>query len=116
MRQRLLGIFLGLPALLAPGSMFRAQVLSQTTLITLEESCTRLSHQPYDNTYVEAHRADYFRLFPLSSKCNADYDLVPAWVNPTVAVLFLLFVASVAGLVWTTAIRLRQTSSKKGEN
>ena len=49
----------------------------------------------------------------LSNKCNADYDLVPAWVNPTVAVFFLLFVVSAAGLVWTTAHRIRKTSREK---
>jgi hypothetical protein len=79
-----------------------------------EQACVDWHHQPFDSAYREAHRADWFRLFPLSNRCNAGYDLVPAWVNPTVAVFVLLFVVSVAGLGWTAALRLRETSKEKG--
>jgi hypothetical protein len=41
----------------------------------------------------------------LSTRCNAHYDLVPGWVNPTVVVFFILFVVSAAGLLWTAALR-----------
>jgi hypothetical protein len=74
-------------------------------LQSLEEKCSIRHHQPYDDAYYQAHRDDYHRLFPLSSKCNADYDLVPAWVNPTIAVFLLLLAVSIAGLVWTSAHR-----------
>lgn len=77
-----------------------------------ETSCTVGHHQPFDEVYRQAHRADLFRLFPLSNKCNADYDLVPIWVNPLLVVFFLLFVASVAGFLWTTAHQLRAKEKK----
>lgn len=73
-----------------------------------EEACQYWHHQPYDETYRRAHLDDWSRLFPLSNKCNAGYDLVPVWVNPTVAVFSLTFVAALAGLVWTSANRLRR--------
>lgn len=73
-----------------------------------ERTCVHWHHQPFDAAYREARRDDWFRLFPLSNKCNAHYDLVPAWVNPAIAVFFLLFVVSVVGLGWTTTLRLRR--------
>ncbi|HEX8628553.1 MAG TPA: hypothetical protein VF755_10330 [Catenuloplanes sp.] len=83
-------------------------------LRTYHEVCGLRHRQPFDEGFYQAHRDDYFRLFPLTSKCNAGYDLVPAWVNPTVLVFFLLFLVSTAGLGWTTAHRRRRTSNLKG--
>jgi hypothetical protein len=80
--------------------------------LDMEETCRFQHHEPYDDTYYRSHREEYFRLFPLSRKCNADYDLVAAWVNPTVAVLFLLFVAALTGLGWAT-VRRRTRSTKE---
>lgn len=73
-----------------------------------ERACTDWHHQPFDAAYREAHREEWFRLYPLTNKCNAHYDLVPAWVNPAVAVFFLLFVVSVVGLAWTTMLRMKR--------
>lgn len=73
--------------------------------------CTYSRHQPVDDAYREAHRDDWFRLFPLSNKCNADYDLVPAWVNPAVAVFVLLCVVSIGGLLWTATLRWRKPAT-----
>jgi hypothetical protein len=38
-------------------------------------------------------------LLPLSNRCNAEYDLVPGWINPTVAAL-----ASVTAVLALTAL------------
>lgn len=83
-----------------------------STGLDVEETCTVRHHQPYDDAFREAHRAKWFRLFPLSSKCNAGYELVPSWVNPAVAVFGLLFVVSLAGLGWTTAGRWGRGSAE----
>ncbi|GIF15818.1 hypothetical protein [Actinoplanes teichomyceticus] len=82
--------------------------------LDLEETCRFQHHEPYDDTYYRAHRDDYFRLFPLSRKCHAGYDLVAAWVNPTVAVLLLLLVASLAGLGWASVRRRTRPMNEKG--
>lgn len=70
-----------------------------------QKTCSYVLHQPYDDAYYSAHRADYLRLFPLSRHCNADYDLVPAWVNPAVVGFLLLLLVGLGGLAWTAAQR-----------
>jgi hypothetical protein len=67
--------------------------------LDIAESCTYQHHQQYDAAYREAHPDGY--VFPVTAKCNAGYDLVPSWVNPAIAAFFLVFVAGVAGAVWT---------------
>ncbi|PTA45680.1 hypothetical protein [Micromonospora sp. RP3T] len=82
--------------------------------LDIEEACRFPHHQPFDDAYYEAHRRDYFRLFPLSQRCNADYDLVAGWVNPTVAVLAVLLVASLGGLA-RAVTRRRRSSGRPTE-
>ncbi|ANW20776.1 hypothetical protein [Streptomyces clavuligerus] len=66
--------------------------------LDVAETCVLNHHQAYDSAYRSAHSEDFDRLFPLSNKCNASYDLVPAWVNPTVAACFAIAVLSVIAL------------------
>ncbi|MFF5640706.1 hypothetical protein [[Kitasatospora] papulosa] len=65
--------------------------------------------------YDEAYRSEYWRepsrWFPLHNKCNAGFDLVPAWVNPTLVAIALLLVGCAAGAV-TTAVIGRKKSEK----
>ncbi|HEX5740582.1 MAG TPA: hypothetical protein VFY17_03385 [Pilimelia sp.] len=68
--------------------------------LDMEEACRFQHGQPYDEAYYEAHRADYFRLFPLTRRCHATYDMVPAWVNPAVVGCGLLLATSAAGVLW----------------
>lgn len=82
--------------------------------LDMEETCRITHHQPYDDAYYDAHRRDYFRLFPLSNHCNADYDMVPSWVNPAVAVLSLLVLASLTGLVVVLVRQKARTQRKRG--
>ncbi|MDQ0867373.1 hypothetical protein [Arthrobacter globiformis] len=50
-----------------------------------EESCEIFHHQTYDWAYRMVHPENAGRnIFPLSNKCNADYDTVPFWMNPAV--------------------------------
>lgn len=63
------------------------------------EMC-RMEGQVYDKAYRAEHWREPGRLFPLHNKCNAAFDLVPAWVNPTLVCLTVAAGACVtAGLV-----------------
>jgi len=92
------------PASRHPGWARRAGSLD------IAESCTYQHHQQYDAAYREAHPDGY--VFPVTAKCNAGHDLVPSWVNPTMAAFFLVFVAGVAGVVWTWMAGSRATRSR----
>lgn len=81
--------------------------------LNIEKSCY-FHHQSYDDAYHDAHRDDYYRLFPLSRNCNADYDMVASWVNPAVVVLSLLAIVSLTGAVASLACQKRRTQRKKG--
>jgi len=54
-----------------------------------EESC-RAAGVTYDGAYRSVHWREPSRVFPLRNKCNATYDLVPAWVNPALVLLLVL--------------------------
>lgn len=70
--------------------------------LDVAEACA-LRGQPYDHEYHSNHRYEQLQLFPLTSKCNVAYDLVPPWINPTLATLALLtvsfFVAMLVAMV-----------------
>jgi len=80
----------------------------------MNKTCRIFHQQPFDQDYYEAHLDEWRRLFPLSNKCNPHYDLVPAWVNPTVAVSFVLLLVSIAGVLLTTYSARRTSSQKVG--
>lgn len=67
--------------------------------LDVEEACLLDHGQQYDAAYRAAHTEEVQRLFPLHNRCNASYDLVPAWVNPTVAACFVVAVISLVALV-----------------
>ncbi|MFY1573555.1 hypothetical protein ACN26Z_01515 [Verrucosispora sp. WMMD703] len=64
-----------------------------------EESC-RAAGATYDDAYRSTHWQEPSRWFPLRNKCNATYDLVPAWVNPTLVLLLLLTTTCLGATVW----------------
>ncbi|MFF3893714.1 hypothetical protein ACFYY3_11105 [Streptomyces sp. NPDC001812] len=70
------------------------------------ETCAHAHHQTYDSAYLEAHPEAFSELFPLSNKCNAHYDLVPAWVNPTIANCAAFVLLATAVLLWFGTARL----------
>ncbi|MER7461123.1 hypothetical protein [Micromonospora sp. NPDC126480] len=69
-----------------------------------EESC-HAAGTTYDSAYRSTHREEPSRLFPLHNRCNATYDLVPAWVNPTLVLLLLLTTTCLVAAVWLIADR-----------
>lgn len=54
-----------------------------------EEVCEFIHEQQYDPEVGQA-----VQLFPLSNKCNAEYDLMPPYVNPGIVALTVLVVLS----------------------
>jgi hypothetical protein len=71
-----------------------------------EESC-HAAGTTYDYAYRSAHWRESSRWFPLHNRCNADYDLVPAWINPGLVLLVLLAAACLCAAVWLTAANQR---------
>ncbi|MEH0937813.1 hypothetical protein [Micromonospora psammae] len=53
------------------------------------ETCDWLG-QHYDTGYRAEHWREPGRWFPLHNRCNAGYDLVPTYVNPSLVVLAVL--------------------------
>ncbi|MDQ0580707.1 hypothetical protein [Streptomyces rishiriensis] len=62
--------------------------------LDVAETCTLIEGRPYDDGYRAEHWREPSQVFPLHNKCNASYDLVPAWINPTLVLLALLAVGS----------------------
>jgi hypothetical protein len=71
------------------------------------EACGLGAGQPYDHEYRSQHAHEQLQLFPLTTKCNAEYDLVPAWTNPALAVLALLTVCFFGAMLAALFIRVK---------
>lgn len=79
-----------------------------------EESC-HAAGTTYDYAYRSAHWREPSRWFPLHNKCNADYDLVPVWINPGLVLLLVLAAACLCAAVWlTTANQRTKKDPEKG--
>ncbi|MCH0540270.1 hypothetical protein I3F58_11950 [Streptomyces sp. MUM 203J] len=53
-------------------------------MLDVQETCEYWHGVEFDDDFWSAHLEESRRLFPLHSRCNAGYGLVPSWVNPTV--------------------------------
>ncbi|MFF7900729.1 hypothetical protein ACFZCV_18330 [Streptomyces sp. NPDC007920] len=71
--------------------------------LDMRKECTYFLHQDYDPKYASAGE----QFFPLSKKCNASYNMVPSFVNPSV-VLFLGVTSLCAGAAVVAAVRRRR--------
>lgn len=90
--------------------------LSTPFFETFQDACARAStdgENPvlFDRVHYEGNPEEYARIFPLHARCNAGFDFVPAWVNPTVGICFALIAAGLVGIVWT-AVRRRRVVSR----
>ncbi|MEV0728257.1 hypothetical protein [Polymorphospora sp. NPDC050346] len=76
-----------------------------------KESC-RAAGATYDDAYRSLQWREHSRWFPLHNWCNADYDLVPVWVNPALVSLALLATVclGVAGWLFVERLRRQRTS------
>ncbi|WP_461164092.1 hypothetical protein [Arthrobacter sp. R4-81] len=75
------------------------------------EACELRGHT-YDHEYRSQNGHEQLQLFPLTTKCNAEYDMVPLWTNPALAVLALL-TASFFGMA-LAALFIRVKSRLRG--
>jgi hypothetical protein len=57
----------------------------------------------WDPEYNYAHRDKDNRLFPVSMSCSAEFNAVPGWLNPAVAVFTVLSMAGGMGVVVSAA-------------
>ncbi|MEU4872536.1 hypothetical protein [Streptomyces sp. NPDC021608] len=83
--------------------------------LDVAETCTLYRGQRFDGAYRSRHLDESTRWFPLHNKCNATYDLVPAWINPTVAFLALATAAGLLMTAWTTGTALRALRTRRGD-
>jgi hypothetical protein len=60
--------------------------------IDVSETCGIFHGEHYDEAFRQAHSEEFQQLFPLHNKCNRYFDLVAAWINPSIVALTLLSV------------------------
>ncbi|ACL42262.1 hypothetical protein Achl_4311 (plasmid) [Pseudarthrobacter chlorophenolicus A6] len=73
----------------------------------IDETCAAAG-QTYDRVYRHLNWREPGQLYPLHNKCNAEYDTVPFWVNPVLAILAILTVVFL-GLSIRAAMRRRSS-------
>ncbi|WRZ90265.1 hypothetical protein OHB54_15030 [Streptomyces sp. NBC_01007] len=77
--------------------------------LDVRETCELLEGQTYDPAYRDENWQEPSRLFPLHNKCNASYDLVPVWINPTIVILAVATAGCLITAVVMTATYSRMT-------
>ena len=66
--------------------------------LEVDETCNIRHGERFDLEYRLAHPEHAgHALFPLSDRCNADYDMIPFWMNPLLVGLVVLAVWLVVG-------------------
>lgn len=71
--------------------------------LEVDETCQFQHRQHFDDAFWDAHHHEWSTWFPLHRMCNADYDLVPFWVNPALVILGL----GAIGCLVTAALLIR---------
>jgi hypothetical protein len=64
----------------------------------IDETCASAG-QVLDENYRAQNWQEPSRFFPLHDKCNAGYDMIPAWVNPALVIFSVLTVAFICAMV-----------------
>ncbi|MDJ1136806.1 hypothetical protein [Streptomyces iconiensis] len=92
------GTWLALGAATAPvallGLLVSYAVGAFAGALDMRKACM-VQQESYDAGYRQQHAGEMDHWFPLHNKCNADFDLVPGWVNPVVAICAGLVAAGV---------------------
>ncbi|MEV1020186.1 hypothetical protein [Streptomyces sp. NPDC050264] len=81
--------------------------------LDVAETCTVVEGQRFDGNYRQELGQQPSGPFPLHNMCNASYDLVPGWVNPTLACLAIIAAGALIGAVLTAAIHVRRALSER---
>jgi predicted PurR-regulated permease PerM len=71
--------------------------------LDVAETCAERGYR-YDDAYRSEHWREPSSWFPLHNKCDAEHDLVPAFVNPTLVAVVVLLLGCVAGAVAAAVI------------
>jgi hypothetical protein len=74
--------------------------------LDISEKC-ELAGQLFNIRSASVQYRELQQLYPMHAWCNASYDLVPAWVNPAIAVFGIVTLAAVVGSVVSLADRSR---------
>lgn len=89
-------LFLSLLSSLALGVTFFVGIFASGK--DTDETCAKAG-QILDQSYRQQNWQEPSQIFPLHNKCNANYDMVPIWVNPALiifAALALTFLIAAA--------------------
>lgn len=68
--------------------------------LDIRESCEYKNGIPFDGKWNEVHYMESQKIFPLHAKCSSTVDLVPAWVNPAIAILALVCAACLCAAIY----------------
>lgn len=74
--------------------------------LDVAEACG-LAGQLYDREYRSQNAHEQLQLFPLTTRCNAEYDMVPAWTNPALAILAILTASCFGAMLAALFLRFR---------
>ncbi|MET8410707.1 hypothetical protein ABZV34_21850 [Streptomyces sp. NPDC005195] len=81
--------------------------------LDVAETCALGEGQDFDASYRKGLGEQPSGPFPLHNMCNASYDLVPGWVNPTLACLAVIVTGSLIATVVTGAVQLKRVLSER---
>jgi hypothetical protein len=70
----------------------------------LDDVCKAAGHA-LDRNFRLLHPRDGSPYFPLHNRCDAAYDIVPAWVNPSLSALAAVLALSLAGALVSRSAR-----------
>ncbi len=91
------------------GSVFLTQ-FSAASSRDLDEVC-EAAGRVLDRNFRLLHPHDGSMYFPLHNRCDAAYDIVPGWVNPSMSALAAVLALSLAGALLSRSIPTRKAHS-----
>ncbi|MFJ9085113.1 hypothetical protein ACIRL3_22120 [Streptomyces sp. NPDC102384] len=108
-----------------PGFWFGSSVVAGAMLVPtwfwgafsgaldVAEACTLGEGQRFDESYRQELGRQPSGPFPLHNMCNASYDLVPGWVNPTLAGLAVVVAGTLIAAGVTAVVQLRRVLAER---
>ncbi|MFF0145867.1 hypothetical protein ATK36_1004 [Amycolatopsis sulphurea] len=100
--------WLGLALLAAVAFVFTAFVGFAAVGLDSQEKREAV-HQQYDREYLNQHSQESGQFFPMHEWCNADYDVVPGWINPALVIFAVVTVACLIGAAAATVRLIRNS-------
>lgn len=67
----------------------------------------------YDEDYRSQNWQEPTQIFPMSNKCNANFDLVPFWINPALVFFALL---ALTCLTLLTVSSIQRAKARRAES